>query len=64
MACEFCAGFAGTYALKILLAAVRYRPHRSGIHFDAYRNKLVTTWRPWGNNQPDAAPGLGIARRR
>ena len=21
----------------------------SGLHFDAYRNKLIKTWRPWGN---------------
>lgn len=64
MACELCAGFAGTYALKILLArgAVPSAPH--GIHFDAYRNRLVTTWRPWGNANPIQRLALVIARRR
>jgi len=63
MACELCAGFAGTYALKILLhrGDVPVAPH--GIHFDAYRNKLSTTWRPWGNNNPIQRLGLVIARR-
>jgi hypothetical protein len=22
------------------------------MHFDAYRNKLIKTWRPWGNKNP------------
>ena len=63
MACELCAGFAGTYALKILLnrGAVPVAPR--GIHFDAYRNKLSTTWRPWGNNNPVQRLGLIIARK-
>lgn len=64
MACELCAGFAGTYALKILLnrGAVPAAPR--GIHFDAYRNKLVTTWRPWGNANPLQRFALHIARKR
>lgn len=63
MACELCAGFAGTYALKILLGrgSVPVAPH--GIHFDAYRNKLTTTWRPWGNNNLIQRLGLVIARK-
>jgi molybdopterin/thiamine biosynthesis adenylyltransferase len=64
MACELCAGFAGTFALKILLnrGKVPAAPH--GIHFDAYRNKLATTWRPWGNANPLQRLGLKIARKR
>lgn len=64
MSCELCAGFAGVYALKILLnrGKVPAAPH--GIHFDAYRNKLATTWRPWGNNNPIQRLGLRIARKR
>jgi len=49
MAVNLCAGIAGTYALKILLnrGEVLCAPH--GLHFDAYRNKFVKTWRPFGN---------------
>ncbi len=63
MACELCAGFAGTYALKILLqrGAVPVAPR--GIHFDAYRNRLSTTWRPGGNDNPLQRLGLFVARR-
>src|SRR6056297_185985 len=63
MACDLCAGFAGTYALKILLGrgAVPVAPR--GIHFDAYRNRLSHTWRPWGNRNPVQRVGLAVARR-
>lgn len=64
MACELCAGFAGTYALKILLNRGEVIAAPRGIHFDAYRNKLTTTWRPWGNNNPLQRLGLRIARKR
>jgi hypothetical protein len=51
MGCELCAGAAATEALKILLnAATCGRP--VGYQFDAYRNKLVRTWRPGGNRNP------------
>ena len=23
-----------------------------GLHFDAYSNRMVRTWRPWGNRNP------------
>ena len=64
MACEICAGVAGTQALKILLGrgTVLAAPH--GLHFDAYRNKLVRTWRPGGNNNPLQRLMLSLARRR
>ncbi len=52
MACELCAGMAGTEALKILLGRGRIKPAPHGVHFDAYRHKLVRTWRPWGNANP------------
>ncbi len=64
MACELCAGFAGTYALKILLNRGEVPAAPRGIHFDAYRNRLVTTWRPWGNANPLQRLGLLIARKR
>ena len=52
MACDFCAGIIGTYALKILLNRGKVLAAPKAIHFDAYRNKFLTTWRPWGNNNP------------
>jgi molybdopterin/thiamine biosynthesis adenylyltransferase len=64
MACELCAGFAGTYALKILLNRGDVLVAPRGIHFDAYRNRLVTTWRPWGNANPLQRLVLSIARQR
>jgi molybdopterin/thiamine biosynthesis adenylyltransferase len=63
MACELCAGFAGTYALKILLNRGEVPAAPRGIHFDAYRNRLVTTWRPWGNANPLQRLSLMVARR-
>jgi len=64
MACQLCAGVAGTEALKILLkrGGVRAAPH--GVHFDAYRNKLARTWRPGGNRNPIQRLALTIARRQ
>jgi len=64
MACELCAGFAGTYALKILLNRGEVLAAPRGVHFDAYRNRLVTTWRPWGNANPLQRLSLSIARKR
>jgi hypothetical protein len=64
MACQLCAGIAGTEALKILLGRgdVIAAPH--GVHFDAYRNTLRRTWRPFGNANPIQRLAIGIARRR
>lgn len=64
MACQLCAGVAATEALKILLGRgpVKAAPH--GVHFDAYRNKLVHTWRPGGNSHPLQKLVLSIARRQ
>jgi molybdopterin/thiamine biosynthesis adenylyltransferase len=64
IACQLCAGVAATEALKLLLqrGPVRAAPH--GYQFDAYRNKLVHTWRPGGNRNPMQRLGLAIARRQ
>lgn len=64
MACQLCAGIAATEALKMLLKRgdVLAAPH--GLHFDAYRNKLVRTWRPGGNNNPLQRLILKIGRRQ
>ena len=52
MACQICAGVAGTEALKILLKRRRVVAAPRGVHFDAYRNLLVRTWQPWGYRGP------------
>jgi len=49
MAVNLCAGITGTYALKILLGRGPVTCAPWGLHFDAYRNKFVKTWRPLGN---------------
>ena len=64
MACEICAGIAGTQALKILLGRGKVIAAPHGLHFDAYRNKLVRTWRPGGNDNPLQRLLLSVARRR
>lgn len=64
MACELCAGVAATQVLKILLKRGKVHAAPVGLHFDAYRNKMKTTWRPWGNRNPLQKLGLKIARKR
>lgn len=49
MAVQLCSGIACTYVLKILLKRGKVLAAPYGLHFDAYRNKLVKTWRPFGN---------------
>ncbi len=49
MACELCAGVMGTAVLKVLLGRGGLRAAPWGMHFDAYRQKLRFTWRPFGN---------------
>ena len=64
IACELCAGMAATEALKILLKRGTVRAAPFGLHYDAYRNKLAKTWRPFGNRNPLQRLGLMIARWR
>ena len=64
MACELCAGMAATYALKILLKRGKVVAAPNGIHFDAFKNKFKSTWRPWGNNNPIQRLGLIIAKKQ
>ena len=64
MACDLCAGVAATQALKILLQRGNVVSAPYGLHFDAYRNKMVTTWRPWGNSNPIQRLALWIATRQ
>jgi molybdopterin/thiamine biosynthesis adenylyltransferase len=64
MACELCAGVAATQVLKLLLGRGKVIAAPRGLHFDAYRNKLVTTWRPGGNRHLLQRLALKIARRQ
>jgi tRNA threonylcarbamoyladenosine dehydratase len=52
MACDLCAGVMGTAVLKVLLGRGQLKAAPWGMHFDAYHQKMKTTWRPWGNANP------------
>jgi len=64
MACALCSGIAGTEALKILLGRgpILAAPH--AMHFDAYKNTMVRTWRPGGNRNPLQRLALWLAGRQ
>lgn len=62
-ACQLCAGVATAEAIKILLGRGKVLCAPWGFQFDAYRNRYVKTWRPWGNNNPLQRLGLFMARR-
>lgn len=64
MGCQLCAGVAATEALKILLGRGKVRAAPYGFQFDAYRNKVVHTWRPGGNNHPMQRLALKIGMRQ
>ncbi|SFU47544.1 ThiF family adenylyltransferase [Nitrosospira multiformis] len=64
MACQLCAGVAATEALKILLDRGTALAAPKGYHFDAYWNKLASTWRPGGNRNPLQRLAIAIARRK
>ncbi len=64
MACELCAGVAGTEVLKLLLRRGRVRAAPHGLHFDAFRGRLARTWRPGGNRNPLQRLLLALVRRR
>jgi len=64
MACDFCAGMIGTYALKILLHRGEILAAPRALHFDAYKNKFMTTWRPGGNSHPLQRLGLMLLRKK
>ena len=64
MACDLCAGLAATESLKILLGRGKVLAAPHGFQFDAYRNKLVRTWRPFGHRNPVQRLMLAFARRQ
>lgn len=65
MGCMLCAGVASTEALKILLGRGRVYSAPWGVHYDAFKNRLVRTWRPGGNDRnPLQRYALSMLRRR
>jgi molybdopterin-synthase adenylyltransferase len=64
MACQLCAGIAGTEALKILLGRGKVLAAPWGFHFDAFRNRYVRTWRPGGNRHPRQRLMIALIRKR
>lgn len=63
MAIQLCAGLAATQALKIMLGRGPVLAAPRGMQFDPYLNKLVHTWRPFGNRNPLQRLALIIGRR-
>ncbi len=63
MAINLCAGIAGTNALKVLLGRGEVVSAPYGLHFDAYKNKMVKTWRPGGNSHPLQRIAFIIAKK-
>ncbi|MDN4038018.1 ThiF family adenylyltransferase [Massilia sp. YIM B02443] len=64
MACQLCAGVMGTEALKILLGRGKVLAAPCGVQFDAYRNKVVRTWRPGGNRNPLHRLMIAVGKRQ
>jgi hypothetical protein len=64
MGCQLCAGVAATEALKILLGRGKVVAAPRGVHFDAFRNKAVTTWRPGGNGNPLQRLAIAVGGRK
>ena len=62
--CQLCAGVAATEALKCLLGRGKLLPAPHGIQFDAYRNKLLHTWRPGGHHHPLQRAALKVGLRQ
>lgn len=64
MACELCAGVTGVAVMKILLGRGGLRPAPWAMQFDAYRQRLSHTWRPFGNANPLQRLLLRLVRPR
>ncbi len=63
MTIDISAGVIATQALKILLGRGHVLSAPWSMQFDAYRNKMVKIWRPFGNNHPLQQFKLMMARR-
>jgi molybdopterin-synthase adenylyltransferase len=63
MACELCAGFAGTEVMKILLKRGKVRAAPHSLHFDAYLEKFYSRRIWFGNRNPWQKLKIAITRR-
>jgi molybdopterin/thiamine biosynthesis adenylyltransferase len=63
MACELCAGFAGTEVLKILLGRGKVRAAPHSLHFDAYVNRFYSRTLRFGNRHPLQRLKMAVMRR-
>jgi hypothetical protein len=64
IACYLCAGVAAALTLKLLLGRGDVPVAPRGFQFDAYRNKMAHTWRPWGFKNPLQRIATLIAMRQ
>jgi molybdopterin/thiamine biosynthesis adenylyltransferase len=64
IACHMCASLAAATCLKILLRRGKVLSAPWSMQYDAYRGKVVTNWRPWGNRNPLQRLMIAIARSR
>ncbi|MEN9892989.1 MAG: hypothetical protein RLY78_3284 [Pseudomonadota bacterium] len=63
MACQLCAGLAGTEVLKLVLGRGKVRAAPHGWHIDAYSLRARHTWLPGGNRNPLQRIKLALGRR-
>lgn len=64
IACTLCAGVAAAETVKLLLGRGPVRAAPWGLQFDAFRNRMATTWRPGGNRHPLQRLMIAIGRRQ
>jgi len=64
MGCEICAGVAASQVLKILLQRGKVLAAPHALQYDAFRNRIAHTWRPFGNKNPLQQLSLAIAKRK
>jgi molybdopterin/thiamine biosynthesis adenylyltransferase len=64
IAVQLCSAIAAAQVLKLLLGRGEVVGAPRGLHWDAYRNRLVRTWRPGGHRNWLSALTRRIARQR
>lgn len=63
IAVQLCAGVAAAQVLKILLGRGKVLAAPHALQFDAYRDKLVHTWRPGGSSNPLQALAIWLGKK-
>jgi molybdopterin/thiamine biosynthesis adenylyltransferase len=64
VACQLCAGVAAAQVLKILLKRGPLAAAPWSMQFDAYGDRMKTSWRPWGNANPLQRLLIRLGRRQ